>query len=258
MKRTLEAQVNSLAYHLWLSAGREYRRVVDFWIMAEQMVWELAVATTRLSGSAMEAGSMIERTAPAIAATYLQRVQELAYFMWETSGAQCGRAMEFWLAAERHVMTMMIVSGHRATATDAEQDVGQDSDDDQGLPAAAWLGQFSAEAYLNEIRRSAYYLWEKAGGYQGSDPLSFWLAAERQVLHRIEEEARTQDGLEGTENTSLNSPQSGSSLSEHGQRPEAGDSASAAYRDAGEARPVTEPSPLRIRRREAPQDLHAH
>jgi hypothetical protein len=33
-----------------------------------------------------------------------RRIREVAYLMWEAAGAQHGRALEFWLAAEREVL----------------------------------------------------------------------------------------------------------------------------------------------------------
>lgn len=32
------------------------------------------------------------------------RIRELAYLLWESSGRQYGRALEYWLAAEREVL----------------------------------------------------------------------------------------------------------------------------------------------------------
>ncbi len=254
MNTNIESQVNSLAYHLWLSAGREYRRVVDFWSMAEQMVWELAVATTRMSGSAMEAGVDPDRTAPTIAATYLQRVHELAYFMWEASGAQCGRAMEFWLAAERHVMTMMLFSGQKADATEGAP--GGEADGVSPAPGSPY--PFSAEAYLNEIRKTAYYMWEKAGQAYGADNLDFWLAAERQVLHRIEAEATPPVYPPVIPEPRPHSGQDGAPSGEPAQGAEPQDSASASRPEASESPSARESSPLRIRRREAPEGMHLH
>jgi hypothetical protein len=230
MNVKIDNQVNNLAYHLWLSAGREYQRAVDFWIMAEQMVWELATASARLSGSAVELGAAIERTAPAIASSYLQRIQELAYFMWEASGAQCGRALDYWIAAERHVTTMMVVSGEMATSATGEESGGPDD--------------FSAETYLNEIRTGAYYMWEKAGREHSGDHLGFWLAAERQVLDRIEADARTQFCAVATRSTHHRPPQPGTHAPLSAYVPDPQETAPA---------PASQSSPLRIRRVEPPQ-----
>ena len=36
-----------------------------------------------------------------------ERVQEIAYLMWESAGRQQGMAMEYWLAAEKEVLATM-------------------------------------------------------------------------------------------------------------------------------------------------------
>ena len=245
MNVKIDSQVNSLAYHLWLSAGREYRRALDFWIMAEQMVWELTVASARIAGSAVELSGAIERTAPAIAARHLQRIQELAYFMWEAAGAQCGRAMDFWIAAERHVTTMMVVSGEIANFPDGEQNSEPD--------------HFSADAYLSEIRTSAYYMWEKAGRKLSDDHLGFWIAAERQVLHRIESDATTRFcAAAAIHAPAVRPPQPGTYAPDTFNVPDAHASALAPEQDGAASEPPTKLSPLRIRRRESVQVAHTH
>lgn len=35
-----------------------------------------------------------------------ERIRELAYAMWETGGHQHGRALEYWLEAERRLLAM--------------------------------------------------------------------------------------------------------------------------------------------------------
>ena len=244
MNVKIDSQVNSLAYHLWLSAGRECQRAVDFWIMAEQMVWELAIASARMAGSAVEVGASREWTASTIASRHLQRVRELAYFMWEAAGAQYGRAMDYWIAAERHVTTMMVVSGEVATSPDAEQRLKPD--------------HFSANAYLNEIRTGAYYMWEKAGRQHNDDPLGFWLAAERQVLNRFEAEARTQFcTAAAVRSPAVRPPQPGTYAPHTSDVPDAHETALSPGRD-GAASGVTKPSPFRIRQRESAQGVHTH
>ena len=247
MNVKIESQVKTLAYHLWLSAGREYRRAADFWIMAEQMVCELATVSARLSGSAIEMGVAIERAAPAIATASLHRIQELAYFMWEASGAQCGHAIDHWIAAERHVMTMMVVSGEMASSADPAQSGETDC--------------FSANAYLNEIRTGAYYMWEKASReHSGDDHLGFWLAAERQVLHKIEAAARTQVCAAAMHNPNIGSLQPGT-IAPHAPAPDEPDAheVSLAPEPGGTASgPAIHPSPFRIRRLEPAQDSHTY
>lgn len=36
-----------------------------------------------------------------------QRIREIAYLMWEAAGHQHGRALDYWLAAEREVLTTL-------------------------------------------------------------------------------------------------------------------------------------------------------
>jgi hypothetical protein len=189
MSVKFEHQVSNLAYYLWLSAGREYGRALEFWTMAEQMVWELAVASAQLSGSATEVGAAAQRNAPAIAAKSVQRIQELAYCMWQAAGAEWGRAIDHWIAAERHVTTMLMVPGAIAGLFKPEPNTGP-ADAERDIEPL--YNRFSAEAYLNAIRTAAYYIWEKAGREYGKDPLTFWLEAERQMLQRLEAAALRQ------------------------------------------------------------------
>lgn len=244
MDLKIDSQVNNLAYHLWLSAGREYQRAVDFWIMAEQMVRELAVASARLAGSAVEMTEASERAAPAIAARHLQRIQDLAYFMWEAAGAHCGRALDYWIAAERHVTTMMVISGKVSHSADASQNSEPD--------------HFSADAYLKEIRTGAYYMWEKAGREYCGDDLGFWIAAERQVLHRIESDARMQFRAAAMPCPAAGPLQPGTYAPCPSDLPDAHEVAFAPGRDGTASRPAAKPSPLRIRRREPAQGAQAH
>jgi hypothetical protein len=41
------------------------------------------------------------------------RVREVAYLMWESAGRQHGMALEYWLSAEREVITTMQVASDR-------------------------------------------------------------------------------------------------------------------------------------------------
>jgi hypothetical protein len=189
MNEPIEQQIHNLAYHLWISAGREYGRALQFWMMADQMVWELAIASARLSGSAMEVGIAVERSAPVIAARCVQQIRELAYCMWKAAGAEGNLAMDFWIAAERHVTTMLMVPGAIAGLFKPEPNTGP-ADAERDIEPL--YNRFSAEAYLNAIRTTAYYIWEKAGREYGKDPLTFWLEAERQMLQRLEAAALRQ------------------------------------------------------------------
>ncbi len=48
------------------------------------------------------------------------RVREVAYLMWESAGRQHGMAMEYWLSAEREVITTMQSAAERMMPGQAE------------------------------------------------------------------------------------------------------------------------------------------
>lgn len=200
MNAEIEYKIRSLAYHMWRSAGQDYGRAMDFWVMAEQMVLELVAATARLSGKAMDSAVVAaERSAPWLAAAYLQRNRELAHAMWEAAGQRQGQAIDYWLAAERHIMTMIMSFA-----------AGNEGKPEAMVEKA--LESFSAQAYLDRIRTLAYYMWEAAGQQYG-DALEFWVAAERQMLDAMvaaaagdngpaAESGRGGDGRPGTSSSS--------------------------------------------------------
>jgi hypothetical protein len=174
MHSPTQDQVRDLAYHIWVSAGEEYGRALDFWLMAEQMVVEMSVATTRFAKATFAAAQM-----PGMAANggfselYISRTRDLAYAMWEAAEQQVDWTMDFWLAAEQHTRAIT-----QAAARTAGSAVGANKMVSQAFEA------FSAEQYLDRIRRTAYAMWEAAGRQYGRS-LDFWLAAEKQVLQSM-------------------------------------------------------------------------
>jgi hypothetical protein len=50
------------------------------------------------------------------------RVREVAYLMWEAAGRQQGMAMEYWLSAERDVMSTMQRAADRLMPKDVKDD----------------------------------------------------------------------------------------------------------------------------------------
>jgi uncharacterized membrane protein YgcG len=176
MNQEVEERIRDLAQPLWNSAAQPYNMAIDFWLMAEQMVVEMMTATARLQAD-------LARTPPPMSATWLPetapvaRIRALAECMWEAAGRQYGLAQEFWLAAERHVLTTM-----RAAANGPA-----------GNPARAWaeeLATLTPQEYLERIRTGAYLGWERAGRSYG-DSLEFWLQAERDVLGALAACARS-------------------------------------------------------------------
>lgn len=49
-----------------------------------------------------------------------ERVREVAYLMWESAGRHHGMAMEYWLAAEREVLSTMQTAAERMMPSEAK------------------------------------------------------------------------------------------------------------------------------------------
>lgn len=165
MNGNLDERIRGLAQPLWESAARPYGMAIDFWLMAEQMVMEVVTTTARLQSKVAARSAPPDGELPE--GMPVARVRELAECMWEAAGRQYGMAQDFWLAAERHVLAMLRAS---AFPTNSEK------------PGwAAELATLSPAAYLEQIRRMAYYSWEAAGRSYGNT-LDCWLQAERDLL----------------------------------------------------------------------------
>lgn len=179
MNERTQEQVRRLAYHIWASAEQHYGRSIDFWVMAEQMVGEMAAVTKRMRTIAMaqsEQDKSQQRhvvTPADLVAAHADQVRQLAHIMWENAEKRAGYTMDFWLAAERHT---------RAIAEAAMRTAGANVGAERVVAQA--FQAFSPDHYHERIRRTAYYMWEAAGGHYGRS-LDFWLAAERQVLQSM-------------------------------------------------------------------------
>lgn len=176
MENVVEEKVRTLAGRLWESAAQPYDVACDFWLMAEQMVGEMLAAAGRLQIKLAE-------QPPPFAAGWLPdavpvgRINELARAMWQAAGDHVGFAQDFWLAAERHVQTML-----RVCAVPGATDTAQ----------GAWIQELAAltpQAYLERIRSAAYQSWEAAGRQYGQ-ALDNWLQAEQDVLGAMSAYAR--------------------------------------------------------------------
>lgn len=175
METDLEHEIRDLAYHIWLTAGNDFsRQALDFWVMAEQMVIEMTADSVRqfhaTTALALENAALWPS---ALRALYLYRIRELAHCMWSVSAEQRNHSLDYWLAAEKHLHALS-ESVVRATG-------GALDKEDTLLKA---FETFSSANYLEQIRRTAYQLWESAEKQQGS-ALDFWLAAEQKVLDSL-------------------------------------------------------------------------
>jgi hypothetical protein len=175
MEPDLEHDIRHLAYHIWQTAGRDFgQTALDFWAMAEQMVIELTADSVRRANSAT--ASAVEHAAAwpsALRALYLYRVRELARGMWAASAEQRDRSLDYWLAAEKH---LRLLAESAARATSAR--LGHEE------TLARTFDAFSPTDYLEQIRKTAYRLWETAEN-QHQSALDFWLAAENRFLESL-------------------------------------------------------------------------
>jgi Protein of unknown function (DUF2934) len=167
MDKAVEENIRGLAQPLWESAARPYGMAMDFWLMAEQMVLEMMAASARMQHKALS-----PPPPPTVgelpSAAPVAKVRALAECMWDSAGRQYGMAQDYWLSAERHVLTMM----RAATALPPRENA---------KPWAAELCSLEPSAYLERIRLMAYYSWEAAGRRYGQ-ALDYWLNAEREIL----------------------------------------------------------------------------
>ena len=90
--------------------------------------------------------------------------------MWLASNEQQERSLDYWLTAEKHLR--MVTNAALRTA-------GAGIGKEEAL--ARTFENFSPVEYLEQIRKTAYQLWEAAGRQYGST-LDFWLAAEEKVM----------------------------------------------------------------------------
>jgi hypothetical protein len=175
MEHDLEHDIRKLAHDIWRSAGSEFSRsALDFWAMAERMVIEFTADSVRRANAATAAAVETATNWPlALRALYLYRVRQLAHCMASASAEQRERSLDYWLAAEKH-LRLLTESATRA----ASAHLGQE----EALARA--FETFSPADYLEQIRKTAYHLWETAESQRHS-ALDIWLAAESQILESL-------------------------------------------------------------------------
>ena len=178
MDRETDAQVRELAQPLWESAAQPYGAALDFWLMAEQMVLEAMASGARMQAQAVQDApdrmpGMLPESVP------VHRITDLAQCMWKNTERQVDAAQDVWLAAERHVLSLL-----RAAATP-----------ERVTPLAKWaedLVDLPPQAYLERIRTTAYMMWEAAGRQYGN-ALDYWLRAEEELLGSLAAVARARN-----------------------------------------------------------------
>jgi hypothetical protein len=131
-------QVRQLAQYMWESAGRQYGMAQDFWLAAERHVMAMMRAAAASGVASQAADSWIREMPRMSPATYMERIQVAAYHMWEAAGRQYGRALDFWLEAERQ--TLAALAEMAATPPPLPEDVVAEAHEKQRQRQAAIAG----------------------------------------------------------------------------------------------------------------------
>ena len=94
MENDLRTRNYNPAYHIWQSAGNEVSRALDFWLMAERMVIELAADSARLGEYHRDLGlGSNDQLALGLAQPYFYRIRSLARQMWLASNERQERSL---------------------------------------------------------------------------------------------------------------------------------------------------------------------
>lgn len=195
MENNLEHEIRDLAYHIWRSAQDQFGQAIDFWVMAEKMVVELTAASAGLANTTAASVTEAATNWPtALRALYFYRVGQLAQLMCQASTEHQERSMDYWLAAEKH-LRLLIDSAVRGSGT-SQSTVEA---------IAKTFENFSPVGYLEQIRKTAYSLWETSGGHYGS-ALDFWLAAEKQIMEALASDGMASAPAGETEETATATP----------------------------------------------------
>jgi hypothetical protein len=179
------------AYMMWENAGQPWGMALDFWLAAQnvfQTVIDAAAKTVWGSEISEALKTQLRRTFPA--KTYFDLTYTLAYKMSQHAERQYRAPLDIWLAAEKTIMA--IVRGAISAASSA-------------LEVASLLNNelelFSPSAFLEEVRRVAYYKWVERGGLPYETHLATlrdWVEAEEEVRRQI-----AQGGNQGSDNKVL-------------------------------------------------------
>jgi hypothetical protein len=161
--------IGEVAYRLWEAEGRLHGRV-NLWVASEKYVTRLVELATKVNAGLDDLMRVFSPEA------YFRKVQDLAEAMSRRAGAQAAVTdpLDFWVAAERHLLAMLEgVAAAARTLQDAARH-------------ATKILELSNDDYLNAIENGAYRTWEGAGRPSGAG-LAHWLETEQAILAGIRE-----------------------------------------------------------------------
>lgn len=169
---SLREQTRTAAFFFSEMAGHQEGLTDSYWLAAQKYVDSLGVWATALSASGEtsfnESFRMLWEAVPP--QKYFRMVGELAHQMWRNAGRPYFRALDFWVSAENHILTI----GGRSIAE------AKTLSEAVGLLGRTF-SDLAADAYLAGIRERAYYIWKALGELRGH-ALDDWLEAEAQAL----------------------------------------------------------------------------
>jgi len=78
------------------------------------LIYPLTIAREECSSNRGE--DVASNTVTEMCESVQQRIRDLAYLMWESAGRQHGLAMQYWLAAEKEVLGIMLAAAKMVAA----------------------------------------------------------------------------------------------------------------------------------------------
>lgn len=164
--------IERFAYCIWEQTGRQSGYALDHWLAAEKQVLAVSVAIIESSSAQQAMRSLVTASQSLNPPNVLEPIRVMANAMWKQAGRAPGHALDFWIAAEKSVLTLT-VAAVRASAGNEPAKIVADT-----------FADFSPVRFLERIKDRAQTMWEEAG-HQASQTLDYWLNAERQYLWSI-------------------------------------------------------------------------
>jgi hypothetical protein len=122
-------RVRELAECMWESAGRQYGMAQDYWLSAERHVLAMMRAATALPApGSLNSNARTAELLNLSPSAYLERIRSMAYDYWEAAGRGYGRALDYWLQAERNMLSMMAAEAERNARSEGGNETASTSE----------------------------------------------------------------------------------------------------------------------------------
>jgi hypothetical protein len=120
-------KVRELAECMWESAGRQYGMAQDYWLSAERHVLAMMRAATALPAP-RSSNPWTAELSSLSASAYLERIRSMAYLYWEAAGRGYGQALDYWLRAERDMLSMMAAAAEQKSSSEGANEIASTSE----------------------------------------------------------------------------------------------------------------------------------